>query len=61
MFSVYFFVIKMVRPFTFQKVSCSCCHLALLLDKDLEVLVGDGHGEEDSGAGADGAHEVGDD
>ena len=33
----------------------------LFSDEDLKVLVDDGHGEEDSGAGANGAHEVGDD
>ena len=36
-------------------------HLALLLDKDLKVLVDDGDGQEDSSAGADGPHEIGDD
>ena len=34
-------------------------HLALLLDKDLKVLVDDGDGQEDTGAGADSAHKVG--
>lgn len=31
----------------------------MLLDEDLEVLVDDGNGEEDSGSGSDGSHEVG--
>lgn len=34
-------------------------HLGLLLDEDLEVLVDDGDGEQDTSAGADGAEEVG--
>lgn len=36
-------------------------HLVLLLHEDLEVLVDDGHGQQDTGAGTDGAHEVGQD
>jgi len=34
-------------------------HLRLLLDEDLEVLVDDGHSQQDSGARPDGSHEVG--
>ena len=34
-------------------------HFALLFDEYLKVLVDDGDGEEDTGAGADGSHEVG--
>lgn len=36
-------------------------HLRLLLDEDLEVLVDDGDGEQDTRARADGAEEVGED
>ena len=34
-------------------------HFALFFDEYLKVLVDDGDGEEDTGAGADGAHEIG--
>ena len=36
-------------------------NFALLFDEDLKVLVDDGHGQEDSRTGADGAQEVGHD
>lgn len=36
-------------------------HLALFLDKDLKVLINDGDGQEDTRAGTDGAHKVGND
>lgn len=57
--------------FTVRRATCSfrlskleeqrahAAHLALFLDEDLEVLVDDGDGEENSGSGPDGAHEVG--
>ena len=41
-----------------EQESSHASHFALLLDKYLEVLVDDGDGEEDSGSGPDGAHEV---
>lgn len=36
-------------------------HFTLLLDKDLKVLVNDGDGQQDTRAGTDGAHKIGND
>ena len=49
------------RACDLEKQGPHAAHLALLLDKDLQVLVDDGHGEKDTGAGADCAHKVGQD
>lgn len=41
------------------KEQCThAAHLSLLLDEDLEVLVYDGDGEEDTSTGADSAEEI---
>ncbi len=44
-----------------EEQSAHAAHLALLLDEDLKVLVDDGDGKKNAGAGADGPHEVGQD
>lgn len=36
-------------------------HFTLLLDEDLKVLINDGHGQQDTRAGTDGAHKIGND
>ena len=44
-----------------EEQSSHASHFTLFLDEDLKVLIYDGHSQEDTRAGADGAQEVGHD
>ena len=52
-------ILQKRKVFFLEQQRPHAAHLALLLDEDLEVLVDDGDGQEDAGAGAHGADEVG--